>query len=351
MRKKLFLSIIFAAFGLVSAGQFALAALCLFAPWQFFEVSVKNYAAGAELLTRYFLTEIQPKLFPGQSWLQRALNDDAFVNNNSVELPHSGTIPAITVNRSSWPASASQRTDAATNYLLEELSSDPVHIQDSEALTVAYDKRASVLTHLANSINAKAGNRALYKWAAGASGARVIKSTGAARAAAGPSQTGNRNAFTLNDIIKVRQMFFQDDVITENADLMGIAILTPTQLADLLAQSNILEAQKYGRANFPSGVFDRALGFDIYVRSSVVVYSNADALKAEGASAAATDQDAAVFYHPNFVRRAKGALKMFVNPDRAEYYGTLMSALQRFGAAPARNDNKGIAVIIEDDGV
>jgi len=308
-------------------------------------------AAGAELLTRYFHTEIQPLLFPGNSFMQRALNDDAFVNYNSVELPHSGTIPSVSVDRSSLPATIAKRTDAATNYLLEELTTDPTLLQDSESYIVNYDKRASILDQHAKQINTKAADRALYKWAAGLNAGHTFKSTGATRTASGPSQTGNRNKFTVADIIKVRQKFFADDVINENADLMGVAILTPAQYGDLLELSNVTEAQKYGRATFPSGVVDRVLGFDIYVRSRVIVFNASDALKAEGAAAAATDQDAAFFYHPNFVRRAKGAVKAYVNPDKAEYYGTIFSMMVRFGASIVRNDNKGVATIIEDDGV
>lgn len=348
MRKLQFLFVTLLTFGLFVAGQHAYAAMSLVAPWQFIETSGK--LGAAELLTRYFHTEIQPKLFPGSSFLQRAINDDAFVNYNSVELPHSGTIPAVAVDRSSLPATIAKRTDAPTQYLLEELTTDPTLLQDSESYVVNYDKRSSILDQHSKQINTKAADRALYKWVAGVNAAHTFKSTGATRAASGPSQTGNRNKLTKADIIKIRQQFFADDVVNENADLMGIAILTPAMYGDLLELTDLTEAQKYGRATFPSGVVDRVLGFDIYVRSRVVVFDNADALKAEGAAAAATDQDAAVFYHPSFVRRAKGSIKTYVNADKAEYYGTIFSAMVRFGASVARNDNKGIAALMEDNG-
>lgn len=349
--KKVFLLVnVIAAFILLSVGEAQAAGYALLGPGAL-SLSGNFGAAGAELLTRYFHTEIQPKLFPGSSFLSRSLNDDAFVNNNSVELPHAGSNPGVTVDRSSFPATIARRTDAATNYLLEELTTDPTHITDSEALLVAYDKRASVLDAHALTINAKASNRAIYKWAAGATGTHILKSTGATRTASGPSQTGTRKKFTEADIIAARQLFFMDDVVNENTEVGACVLLTPAQYQDLLSISGLMEAQKYGRANYPSGVIDRVLGFDVYVRSSVAVYSNADALKAEGAAAAATDQDAAIFWHPKFVRRAKGATKIFYNAGVAEMYGDIMSAMQRFGAAPARNDNKGIVMMIEDDGV
>lgn len=345
MRKLHVLSATLLTFALFVAGQHAFAALTLFAPWQ---LPQSLNLGAAELLTRYFHTEIQPKLFPGNSFLQRAVNDDAFVNFNSVELPHSGTIPDVSVDRSVLPATIAKRTDAPTQYMLEELTTDPTLLQDSESYVVNYDKRSSILDQHAKQINTKAATRALYKWAAGVDATRKMASTGAARVATGPAQTGNRKKFTKDDLIKVRQKFFADDVVNENADVMGIAILTPAQYGDLLEITDLTEAQKYGRATFPSGVIDRVLGFDIYVRSTVIVTDSADALKAEGAAGAATDQDAALFFHPSMVRRAKGAVKVYVNPDKAEYYGTIMSNMVRFGASPARNDNRGIVMLFED---
>lgn len=293
MRKITFLLASLLTFGLFVAGQHTAAALALIAPWQLNPATLN--LGAAELLTRYFHTEIQPKLFPGSSFLSRAVNDDAFVNYNSVELPHSGTIPNVQVDRSSLPATIAKRTDAPTQYVLEELTTDPTLLQDSESYTISYDKRSSILDQHAKQINTKAADRALYKWAAGADAAHTMVSTGTARPASGPSQTGTRKAFTKADLIMVRQKFFADDVVNENTELMGIAVLTPAQYGDLLGITDLTEALKYGRATFPSGVIDRALGFDIYVRSRVIVMSVANALKAEGAAAAADDQDAALF--------------------------------------------------------
>lgn len=306
---------------------------------------------AAELLKRYFHTEIQAKLFPGNSFLSRAINDDAHVNNNSVELAHSGTNPATSVNRSVLPATIAKRTDAATNYELEELTSDPTLLQDSEALVVSYNKRSSILDQHAKTINTKAADRALYKWAAGSDATRKFASTGAARAAGNSngSQTLTRKAFSEADILKMQQQFFRDDVANELGDINGIAIITPAQYADLLALDSFKRADAYGSPNIPTGVIRRAYGFDFYVRSKVVVLDSTDVLKAEGAAGAATDQDAAMFYHPSMVRRAVGAVKVFVDVDKPEYYGTVLSTLARFGASPARNDNKGIYLLFEDN--
>jgi hypothetical protein len=302
---------------------------------------------AAELLTRQFLSEIQPQLFPSTGFLSRALNDDAFVNNNSVELPHSGTIPAVEVDRSVLPATIAKRTDAATQYILEELTTDPTLLQDSEALTVAYDKRQSILSQHSAKIMSRASNRALYAWAGGASS--FIPTTGTARAKTGPSQTGNANAVTLADLLEVKRRFHADDVIPDNAPVNGVGVITPSMYNDILQINQLTDAEKFGTPALPSGVVARILGFDIYVRSSVTVLEVGDTLKAEGAAAAATDQDAAVFFSPSYVRRAVGAMNVYVNQGIAEYYGDVMSVMVRFGATFARNDNKGVYLMFENN--
>jgi hypothetical protein len=306
---------------------------------------------AAELLKRLFTSEIQPKLYPGNGWLSRSRNDDAYVNNNTVELAHAGTDPSVVVDRVQLPATIQKRTDAATNYTLEELTTDPTHIGDSEALVVAYNKRASILDQHSQVQRKKMAERALYKWAAGADATRIIASTGSSRTPGNTTgaQTGSRKAFTENDIIGIQQMFFADNVQNELDAVNGVALITPAQYADLIKLDNFKRADAYGQSNIPNGVVKRAYGFDFYVRSSVISVDASNVLRAEGAAGATTTQDCAIFWSPDYVRRALGAIKVYVNIGEATLYGDVFSTMVRFGAVPTRNDNKGIYLLYEDN--
>ena len=308
-------------------------------------------APGAELLTRYFTTEIQPQLFRSNMWINRARNDDAFIKYNTVELAHSGTIPGATVNRTILPAAIAPRTDSPTNYPLEEITVDPVLIGTSEELIVAYNKRQSILEQQANVIMQKMGDRCIQKWAAGADTAHKIASTGSARSAGNTNgaQIGNRKAFTIADLAAVQKIFFQDNLPNNLDSINGVAIVTPAQYDDFMLIAQFTQYLQYGTAVIPEGVMKRAFGFDFYVRNLVAVLDNSNALKAEGAAGTTSDQDAAIFFHPNMVRRAVGPYVPFINENKAEYFGSLFSALLRFGASPVRNDNKGIVLLYESN--
>lgn len=302
----------------------------------------------AELLKKHFLSEITPQLFADNTFMSRALNDDAFVNNNTVELPHSGTIPAVAVDRTTLPAAIAKRTDAPSNYSLSELTSDPTLIQDSEELIVAYNKRASVLKQHVDKINEKGADMLLNLWADGGEtpeGAGLgIVTTGANRAATANGATGVRKAVTAKDILAGRAVMDRAD-IPQNGRVM---VIPATMYNDLFEIDDFIDASKFGKAIQPEGFVGRIYGIDVYMRSKVNSFLGADySLIAEGAAGAATHCHGILMWQEGQVRRAKGSTKVYMNVDEAAYYGSIFSAMCRLGGSPTRNDKKGIVSIVE----
>ncbi len=308
---------------------------------------------AAELLSRYFTTEIIPNLFPSTGFMTRAKRDDDKVNNSTVELHNAGAVPNVEVNRTSLPAPISSRTDTPHNYELEELTSDPTLLKNIEVLLEmgGMNKRADIIKDHIASIREKAAKRILVKWATGVTA--LVPTTGSNRAAESKNgvQIGNRKAVTVADLANVQQIFHKQDVLPENEDLMGVAVIPYSMKTDLLKISQFTEADKagLGRNGLPNGVLARAFGFDWYIRSEVLLLNASNALKAEGASEAIDDQNAAIFYSPNYVRLAMGAIRADVSEYKPEYYGHIMSALAMFGGTAARNDKKGIVLLYEDN--
>lgn len=285
--------------------------------------------------------------------MTRAKRDDAWVNNNSVQLQNAGAVPNVEVDRTVLPAPITQRSDTPDEYPLEELTSDPTLIRMIEELIEmgGMNKRSDILKDHIKAIREKMRKRTLVKWGTGVT--TKVATTGTARAAVSKSgtQTGNRNAVTIADLVNVQQYFHFQDVLPDNDELMGVAVIPPSMKSDLLKIAQFTDANKAGgnRSSVPGGVLARALGFDWYVNSEVLLLDNGDALKAEGAAEAASDQNAAIFYSPEYVRLAMGAVNASVSEYRQEYYGHIMSAIARFGASPARLDKKGIVLLFENN--
>lgn len=303
----------------------------------------------AELLTRRFTADLVSQTVRDNTFLTQTINDDALVNNNSVELANSGGRPGVSVDRSSFPATITERTDVAHNYVLESITADPIRIRDAEDAVVAYNKGQSAIIEAGQAIMETAADRAMYAWVQSNLVANddLILTSGATRPASGISQTGNRKRITKEDILAARRILMGQDMWSPVTGSKNMAI-TPGQEEDMLLIDEFVRADAYGNSRIPSGAIGTIYGLTVWVRSRAVTTTNADVIKTEAAAAAVTDQDAAVIWTSRSVRTGMGSKKIFVNTNVAEHYGMIVSSELRFGAVKARNDNKGIVVIAED---
>jgi hypothetical protein len=299
-----------------------------------------------------WLSDIQENLFKDNAIIARATNHDGFVNYKTVHVPQAGSNPTISKNITSFPATITQRTDSELTYSMDTYYVQPIHIEaGQETAFLSYDKRMSILNQHISTLEDVLVNNALYKWAP--SGAtRQVRTTGTAVGTAlAPSATGTRNAITLADILKAKSI-----LDSENVPAAGRVLLLPSDMynAQLLAIADVYQAQSYGTSALPSGVVTRIHGFDVMIRSTVVVYDNtatpvikAVADSGTPSSAAATDNLAALAYHPNFVAKAMGSTEVFITEQVAEYYGPIVSAMQLFGASKMRTSQTGVVAIVQ----
>lgn len=299
-----------------------------------------------------WLSDIQENLFKDNAIIARATNHDGFVNYKTVHVPQAGANPTITKNLGAFPATITQRTDSELTYSMDTYYVQPIHIEaGQETAFLSYDKRMSILNQHVSTLEDVLTNNALYKWAP--SGAtRQVRTTGTAVGTAlAPSATGTRNAITLADILKAKSI-----LDSENVPSAGRVLLLPSDMynAQLLAIADVYQAQSYGTSALPSGVVTRIHGFDVMIRSTVVVYDNTGTpvIKAVADSGtpsapAATDNLGALAYHPNFVAKAMGSTDVFITEQVAEYYGSIVSAMQLFGASKMRTSQTGVVAIVQ----
>ncbi len=310
---------------------------------------------SAILLKQAFAKDISQDLWAANAFMAHAKNDSAFVDHDKVNLPHAGTSPTVAKDRSS-KGTATKRTDTASQYSLHELSTDPTWIQYSEELLVNYNKRQSVIEEHKNALIDALADNVLHDWAAGgdSEGSSVpvqVRTTGTARAVGletigSTAPTGNRKGLAYADVLAVITKFNKHNIPQGGR----YAVISADMLADLLQIAEF----KSSDYNVRKPIVDAPdsfnwMGISWYVRSKVAAFTNASTpvLKAVGASSAATDNGAALFWHKDFVRKAEGAIKTFLNLDDAELYGSKLSVLARYGAIGRRSDNKGIVTLIE----
>lgn len=293
--------------------------------------------------------DIKEKLFPSNAFMSQAMDDSIYVDNNIVHLNNAGDLPVVDIDRDTFPAPINKLSDSEINYALKKFTTRPTHIEDIDEIEVAYNKRQSVLKRHSDQLNTTIANWMAYAWAA-TQGANIIRTTGDSRAVVVPGATGNRKELKIDDIFKAKGILDDMDVPEE-----GRVMLIPSYMYnDLLEneKATLLRMDFSGEARITSGELDMILGFKMYKRGkkNVVTYTNAatPVLRAPDAAPLATANAGVLIWHPDFVRRALGNVKVYADEDKPEYYGSIFSAMARANGRKAYADETGVVAIVED---
>lgn len=297
--------------------------------------------------TEIWATDLAANLFRNNSFLRRSRNDDAFVENKTVHLPQSGSKPGVERNRASRPASIGERTDTVVDYDLHEFTSDPTLITDLDAIEVSYDKRSSVLNDHSLTLNDSIADYVAYVWAPSQAG-NIVATTGTTtRPGSAPGATGNRKILIKDDVLKIKAAFDGADIPMDGRFLL----LNAQMYADLLSDKDLLNRDFMLTPNLETGSVGRIYGFEVYVRSLVGRYATASTTPKDPTAANATTDNAyALAWQQNFVRAAMGAVKVYADEDKPEYYGSVFSAMVRAGGSKAYSNQRGIMALVEAAG-
>lgn len=287
-----------------------------------------------------WIKSIVDGLWPEESFMSKAVNDDQYVSNKTVHIPNAGSASAVQMDRSQLPASYKKRTDSEVTYNLHEFTTDPVVIQFTEELQLSYSKRESVLREdRANLVN-HVGEYILSAWADGVT--KVITTTGAAVKAHTASATGTRKALTKDDLLSLMAEFNAEDIPQEGRYILLDAHMYQELITSL---SNNEMAAYQACADLKRGILGQFASFNVMMRSSVLRYAADGTLKKKTEAGAATDNAGALAWYEGAVSRSKGEVKMFASEGDPGYYGDAYSFLVNAGGARRRTDKKGVWVI------
>lgn len=301
------------------------------------------------LQTEVWVKDIKENLFSGDnSFMRMAVNHDAYVNNAVVHIPQAGAAPAVVKNRSTFPATISERTDTEKTYNLSSYTVDPIRVRKFDELQTSYNKRQSILKNNISVLNDRMALETLFSWSpsAAADTARIIRTTGAnSSEALAPSATGTRKSITLADIRKAAAIMDKDNVPS-----MGRFMIMDSDLWYQLLADTTLTSRDYTQAsNIETGTVGELYGFKIMKRSKTNIFDNTavPVIKAVGAAGAATDNLSVLAWHEDSVAQALGAIYPYLNEGVAENYGDIFSAEIEQGSSICRTGKEGIVTIVQ----
>lgn len=288
-----------------------------------------------------WLSTIVEGLFADNSMISKAFNADEFVNmGKTVHIPNAGAASGVEKNRTVFPAVVTTRTDNDLTFNLDEFTTNPIRIPNADTVELSYSKRDSVIRTDRAKLIQDITEDILFKWSPLA--ANSIETTGAAVLAHTASATGNRKAFTKEDVLTVATLFNSQDVPMVGRYL-GVDAVMYAQLINSLTANEAVGF--HAVVDIKNGVLGNLHGFNIMMRSRVARYTGAGLAKAWPTAGSATDCAAALAWYENSVCRALGEVDMFETEKSPLYYGDVYSFLERAGGRPMRTGVEGLLAI------
>jgi hypothetical protein len=296
-----------------------------------FNLTTFNGGLTIGLYQEAWLTDLREQFVEDDAFLMTGKNMDAFVEYDKINWAIAGGRPNVNVNPSPGTAlTPSVRTDTAGQQALDWLVTDPTIVTDIETISLAFDKRASVLLGHKDALRIKSANKILYKIGAATNttATPVIVSTGSASTFLG----GGKKSLTSLDIATLASKF--DDML---APKEGRVLVMPNNVYwDLVENNAVLKAQ-FGyssKQGVVTGVVIEYYGFKLLRRSDLPYYTLSTKNKiAYGATPAAGDYQACLAFVENYTwGRAMGTSKMYFQKDSPIYFGDITNFGLHFGA-------------------
>jgi hypothetical protein len=290
---------------------------------------------------------IEGNLFKDNEFLLTATDAGQYViQGKVVHIPQSGGLPAIEKNRSTLPATASERTDTEVSYLLDAYSTDPILIRNAEVFELSYNKRESVIGEYEAALRQRIADEILIKWAPTAPGC-ILRTGGDDVATHLTGTVGTRKALVTADL-RAAQLKMNKQNISKYDRYALLSAEMFNQLLDSLSET---QYRDFSTAMDPTtGALGMLYGFKILQRTDVVVYNEtADAVNSYGALTAGTDNDAVLCWQKEAVERALGSITFFERANDPLYYGDVYSFEVRMGGRKRRNDQLGVVAIVQEE--
>lgn len=298
-------------------------------------------AAFMGLQREIWRTDIVNNLYKDNQFAKRCINADQFVlAGKVVHIPVAGNPAQTAKNLTSFPQTATNRTDSELTYALDTTYSLPRQIQDIEKYELSYDKRQSVVGEDQQKLIQDTMDNLLWRWAPAA--ARVIETTGAGSGTdlIDGTATGLRKLFTkdaFKDIVKKLKKTNNGGKIT--------ALLTTEHYYQFFESLSDSEKTEVGRvADLATGLVGKYMGIEILMRSTVLRYRKVSNVwtvideQADGFAAGTGDSAASLFWVDNAVEAAIGEVHVFDDVNNPLYYGDIYSAYIRSGGRIRRTN-------------
>ncbi|WP_437918437.1 hypothetical protein [Sphingobacterium sp. LRF_L2] len=318
-------------------------------------VKLPRLALFMGLQIEIWRNHIEESLFNDNAFMNHIsdVDEDNIVGGKIVHIPQSGGGGRVVRNRTEKPATVRQRADDEVLYLIDEYTSDPVHISNADTKELSYDKRESVLREglnylaeetaegvLENIVKSPVGNHNELP------GTNILTTDNATKVgSAFEGGTGEYDAYKIGDLQRMKNFFKKQKAWKEGS---MYALLTPDAETQMFPADSLVTAtymQSVTEEERRSGVMYKCQGWSLLSRSTVYRMTAAGVFVPYGAEGNEDDVEGNLFWNKALVEKAKGQTIFFDDQGNPTWYGDIYSYLVRLGARARRKAFEGVAVL------
>lgn len=302
---------------------------------------------SSESVKQIYSKDLQKRLFPKNGFVsQSKLDSGIAIDAETITIPQETLSIQAKKNPTSYPLTVTDGYNDKKAYKAELYYTDPFHIPDHHQDILNYDKRSSVLEQKSEALRTKFADDCAFNWSPTLA-SNIIRTTGSAAPTKLAGASGDRKAMTLFDFIEADRILTNMNVPEENR----VVLLSGNLYAQLLTAGlkDFIGVDKLSKDLIERGIVGKILNFNIYKRSKAALYSNAStpAKKDLNTAISATTNEAAIFWHPNYVRRGEGTVKVRADIDKPEWLGSIANASFKGGSTLGRNDQVGVVSLVQ----
>jgi hypothetical protein len=264
----------------------------------------------------------------------------------TVSVPAAGVLDYgdVNIDHSTYPVDAVPRVDTEITYDLTKHEFKPIVIADYDEFVTNYEIRNSILQDVSGLLGAYAIRTILGGFHTPGTGTYTYATTG--------SKTYTNQ---WNDVVK--NLTIEDvQALAQKLDLQKVPrdgnrylVLPPEMFGGLMAE--IADARYVDTATnaFQTGFIPNIHGFKVLMLPEVGVatINNAALRTPKTQGVAGTDCNFGYALHKNYVGFAESGVRVFVNENAADYYGTVISGSWYAGGSYVRENPIGCITVYE----
>lgn len=304
-----------------------------------------------ESVNKIFSGDLQKRLFPNNDFVKESKVDKGIAfDAESIDIPQETLDIETGKNPTSYPLEVQKDDNTKKTYKADLYYTKPFHIPNHEKDILSYDKRSAILASKASKLRTTFANDVAYNWSP-TKAENIIRTTGEEFDTQLVGASGKRLKMIIENWIDADRILTNMDVPEEGR----VALLSGNMYAQLLlsGMKGFIGVDKLSKDLLEQGVVGKLLNFKIYKRSKAALYTNSavPTKKLLTSAVSATTNEAALFWHPDFVRRGEGKVTVMSEMNKPAYLGSIANASFRGGATIGRTDEKGVVALVQASAV